>query len=242
MSRRENVLTRQLYAAGSAERADVAVLRAGGVDGYILLRVSECREFFAVQYFPAGRTSRLDVAIFGTSGIFLGRVLGMSQSGNDRLCNKDFAADRAVFPFCQAVGRAGRSNRRVERSRMAECGNRGLIDQKRMTNDAMLALGQTRFGASGGNCRVDDLGVAECENDLLCDKHFAADRAVFPFCQAVFGAGRVYCMVNRIGVAECGNLRIGRMIATCAGFVGVPTEIKAGGRLCIMDDQIMTKF
>ena len=162
-------------------------------------------------------TSVGGVTFCGAGRIGYNCIVIVTVSGNDFLCYKSFAANRAVQAFCQTSFGAGGFNCLVSNLGVTERCN--FVSNVRVAAEAGVG-GVTTLKASGLGyfCFVI---VAVCRNDFLCYNSFAANGAMRTFCQTGFGAGGFNCFVSNLGVTERCNFVCNVSVAAEASVGGV---------------------
>ena len=170
----------------------------------------------------------LGKAVLGTGGGNGGQgLLGVTLGGGLPV-GVGMAADRAGMGGVAARRTGGGGHHGI--IAVSRGGNRRLRGENRVTNGAVLALGQSRLGAGGSHGGVDHLGVTRSGYRLLCRKDFAADRAFFALGQARLGTSGQNGRDGHLGVTLGGCLSVAvGMVALGTGVGGVAIRGTGGG-------------
>ena len=155
------------------------------------------------------------IALCRTGGSRNNGCIAMSRCGR-MLANVTVSASTGIgsIAACRTGGGGHHGIIAVSRG-----GNRRLRGENRVTNGAVLALGQSRLGAGGSHGGVDHLGVTRSGYRLLCRKDFAADRAFFALGQARLGTSGQNGRDGHLGVT------LGGCLSVAVGMVALGTDV-----------------
>ena len=232
----------------------VALLGAGGRGDLVLVVMALCREDVGVDVLDlqlAGLVAEvaralvavpvLRLALLGAGGGYGVVVRDVDvvtiQHGDDGLFVADGLATQAFLVF-QARGGLGGREVQHPLPLVVQRGHHFLGLQYDVAHRTMRACGEALLGAGGGHGGVGRGGVPRCRDVRIHVTVLATGAGVGGV--ALRGAGGRGDLVLVV-VAEGREGRVGGVVATATRDVGVPTDGGTGGRLCLVDDDVVAE-